>query len=137
MKNLFLTLSILFSIHTLDSLVAQTQLLKPIEIKKNKFYQEGIRLKPGKPLEFALMKANNKEINDLFRKGKNTQTLGTIIESLGLLVMGVGLLSGGDSVGSYALGGSAILLTGVVVSLPGFSKKKKAVVKYNEVIAKM
>ena len=104
MKKLFLTLSILFSIHTLDSLVAQSELLKPIEIKKNKFYQEGIRLKPGKPLELALMKANNTEVNDLFKKGKNTQTLGVIIESLGLLVMGVGLLSGGESAGSYTLG---------------------------------
>ena len=103
MKKLFLTLSILFSIHTLDCLVAQTELLKPIEIKKNKFYQDGIRLKPGKPLELALLKANNTEVNNLFKKGKNTQTLGIIIESLGLLVMGVGLLSGGESAGSVSL----------------------------------
>lgn len=137
MKKLFLTLNLLCSIYVLNSLTAQSQLLKPIEIQKNKFYQEGIRLKPGKPLENALMKANNTEVNELFKKGKNTQTIGTIIEGLGLLVMGAGLLTGGESLGTYTLGGAAILLTGVVVTVPGFSKKKKAVIKYNELIKRM
>lgn len=63
MKTQFILYMILLISH---SLIGQIQgpndALKPIEIRNSKFYQEGLRLKPGKSLEKALAKSENNEV---------------------------------------------------------------------------
>ncbi|MBK9107735.1 MAG: hypothetical protein IPM92_04980 [Saprospiraceae bacterium] len=89
-----------------------TPALKSIEIRKSKFYQEGVRLKPGKPLGLALQKANNAEVNQLFKKGKNLQTAGIVVQCVGLAVMLAGLASTSSesSIGGKTIAGAAISL---------------------------
>ncbi len=115
-----------------QSIYCQISDLTKIDIRKNKFYQDG-KILNSKELQSALWKAKNDSVDKLYLKGKNIQTAGTVVMAIGLGVMGVGLVKG-DPTGLVTLSGAVIMLVGVVVGLPGAGVKKKAVVKYNTLI---
>ncbi len=133
--NFIFYLLILTACQIFGQVNVDSSTLKIIEIRKAKFYQDGMRLKSGKPLELALRKANNDIVNALYRKGKNIQTAGIVVQCLGLGLMAAGIFSAGtDGVGSKTIAGAALSLTGIIISIPGAKSKKKAVLKYNEYV---
>lgn len=114
---------------------AQGLTLKPIEIRKNRYYQDGNRLQPNQQLSSVLAQARCGAVDDSWRKAKSFQTTGTVIMGVGVGLMAISLVSQakGNSSTGLLLGGAIVELVGVCFLLPSVKHRNKAVHTYNVV----
>lgn len=130
----------LFSIAICLLIMAQAAFAQPdtLQISKRKIFYHGERLS-GQQLTDLLASIKDTEIDRLLSSYKTSSTVGYVVGTGGLVMMGVGeALDLADPLETNGLGllvgGAGVMLGGGIVNMIGSTAIKKAILRYNDVV---